>query len=115
LYVGEKGILYTGTYGGRMRLVPIERMQELNPPARTLPRPRNVMTDFLDACRNGSRETAASFDYGARLTEFTLLGNLAQHAGTGRKVEWDGPGMRVRNLTGLNHWVNFPVRKGWPA
>ncbi len=116
LYVGEKGVLYTGTYGGKFHLMPFEKMQQLqdNIP-RTLPRPKNVMTDFLEAIREGKKDTAASFDYGAQLTEFTLLGNLAQHAGIGKKVEWNGPHMKVTNLPELNQWVNREYRKGWLA
>jgi len=116
LYVGEKGIIYTATYGGRMHVVPMEKMDEIKPePPKTLSRPKNVMTEFLDACRSGKKETEASFDYGARLTEFTLLGNLAQHAGLGKKVEWDGPGMKVTNMPELNQWIKRPYRKGWTA
>jgi predicted dehydrogenase len=115
LYVGEKGVLYTGTYGGKMHLVPMEKMEQITQPPRTLPRPKNIMTDFLDACRAGKTETAASFDYGAQLTEFSLLGNLAQRAGVGKKVEWDGPGMKVTNLPELNQWLSRPYRKGWSA
>jgi predicted dehydrogenase len=114
LYVGEKGILYTGTYGGQMHLLPREKSQELSRSIpKTLPRPKNVMSEFLDACREGKRTTSASFDYGARLTEFTLLGNLAQHAGVGNIVEWDGAKMRVTNQKELNRWVKIPCRKGW--
>ncbi len=114
-YVGEKGILYTDTYGGHMHILPRERMNEFLNVAKILPRPKNIMTDFLDACREGKKETAASFDQGAGLTEFVLLGNLAQHAGVGQKVEWDGPNMKVTNLAGLNAWVKRPTRPGWPS
>ena len=113
LYVGEKGVLYTGTYGNKMHLVPMEKMMALNQPPRTLPRPKNVFADFLDACRAGKKETAASFEYGARLTEFTLLGNLAQKAGPGKKIQWDGPNMKVTNLPELNEWLKRPCRAGW--
>jgi hypothetical protein len=78
-----------------------------------LPRPKNIFTDFLNACRAGKKETSAPFDYGARLTEFTLIGNLAQHAGVGQKVEWDGPNTKVTNLPALNEWVARPYRSGW--
>jgi predicted dehydrogenase len=115
LYVGEKGILYTGTYGGKMHILPLEKMNQIKQPPRTLPRPKNVMADFLNAAREGKKETSAPFDYGAQLTEFTLLGNLAQHAGAGKKVEWDGPNMKVTNLPELNQWVKRPHREGWPA
>lgn len=115
LYVGEKGILYTATYGGHMHLLPMEKMQSLTQPPRSLPRPKNIMADFLDACRAGKKETAAPFEYGSRLTEFSLLGNLAQRAGVGHKVEWDGPNMKVTNMPELNEWVKRPHRQGWPA
>jgi len=115
VYVGEKGVISTRTYGGRMHVLPLEKMDQISQPPRTLPRPKDVMTDFLTAVREGKKETAASFEYGTRLTEFTLLGNLAQHAGVGKKVQWDGPNMKVTNFTELNEWVQRPYRKGWPA
>ena len=115
LYVGEKGILYTATYGNRFHILPMEKMNEIDQPPRTLPRPKNIMKDFLDAVREGKKETAAGFDYGARLTEFTLLGNLAQHAGVGNKIEWDGAKMKVTNMAELNQWLGRRARKGWSA
>ncbi|OWK39093.1 Gfo/Idh/MocA family protein [Fimbriiglobus ruber] len=115
LYVGEKGILYTATYGGDMHIVPKKTMLETTPPAKTLPRPSGVAGDFLRAVREGRTDTAAAFDYSARLTEFTLLGNLAQRAGPGNPVEWDGPNMKVTNLKDLNQWIQIEPRKGWKA
>jgi len=53
------------------------------------------------------------FEYGTRLTEFALLGNLAQIAGEGKKLEWDGPNMKVTNLPELNQFVKRENRKGW--
>jgi hypothetical protein len=113
LYVGTKGVIFTGCYGDRMRIIPAAKMQETPAPPKTLPRPKNVFVDFIEACLAGRSDTAVSFDYGARLTEFALLGNLAQHAGEGRKVEWDGPNMKVTNIPGLNQWVKRAYRKGW--
>ncbi len=115
LYVGEKGILYTATYGNKFQMVPREKIKSITPPPKVLPRPKDVMTDFLEACRSGTIQTAASFEYGAQLTEFTLLGNLAQHAGAGQKLAWDGPGMRVTNLPELNRWLKRTPRQGWPG
>jgi predicted dehydrogenase len=115
LYVGDKGILYTATYGNKFHLVPREKMMTLTAPPKVLPRPKDVMTDFLNAIRSGKTETAASFDYGAQLTEFTLLGNLAQHAGAGQKLSWDGPNMRVTNAPDLNRWLKRSPRQGWPG
>ena len=115
LYVGEKGVIFTGTYGDKMHIVPYAKMLETPAPAKTLPRPKNVFEDFLEAVRTGKTETAVPFDYGTRLTEFCLLGNLAMKAGQGKKVEWDGPNMKVTNQPELNAWVQRPARSGWQA
>ena len=113
LYVGEKGILYTGCYGGNMHLLPKAKMDEITQPPKTLPRPKHIFEDFLSAVREGRTNTAASFDYGAQLTEFVLLGNLAQHAGKGNKVVWNGAEMKVTNLPELNRFVTREYRQGW--
>jgi predicted dehydrogenase len=108
LYVGEKGILYTGTYGGGARII-----GESEDDMPDVPNAPSIADDFLRACREGSRETAAGFGYGARLTEMSLLGNLAQYAGANKLVQWDGPDMKVANLYELNAWIDRPYRKGW--
>jgi predicted dehydrogenase len=113
LYVGDKGIIYTGCYGENMHVLPKEKMSEITQPPKTLPRPKHSFENFLSAVREGRTDTAASFEYGAQLTEFVLLGNLAQHAGTGKKVEWNGAEMRVTNLPELNRFVTRQYRKGW--
>ena len=73
------------------------------------------MAGFLEACQEGKSETAANVEYGGQLTEFTLVGSLAQNGGVGNKVEWDGPKMKVTNLPDLNQWLKRPYRRGWPA
>jgi len=113
LYVGEKGIFYSSTYGQDVHLVPKEKMNDLARPPKSLPRPKNSFADFFQACREGRTDTATGFDYAARLTEFGLVGNLAQLAGAGTKVRWDGPNMKVTNLPELNRWVKREYRKGW--
>jgi predicted dehydrogenase len=113
LYVGDKGIIYTGTYGDKMHILPWEKMKQTTAPKKTLPRPKDIFADFTDAILSGKPETSVSFEYGTRLTEFAILGNLAQKAGVGRKVEWDGPNMKVKNLPELNAWVKRDYRKGW--
>lgn len=113
LYVGDKGVIYTGCYGERMHVVPMEKMKQIEGPEKTLKRPKPIFTDFLEACRTGRSDTAAGFEYGTRLTEFSLLGNLAQHVGAGKKVQWDGANMKVTNIPELNAWVKREYRKGW--
>jgi predicted dehydrogenase len=118
LYVGEKGVIFTATYGGThlnpMHIVPIEKMDGIKQPPKTLPRPKdNPFLDFVETVRAGRTDTATPFEYGARLTEFTLLGNLAQHAGKENLVAWDGPNMKVTNIPELNQWIKREDRKGW--
>ena len=116
LYVGDKGVIFTGTYGGNMHVVPREKMKEMeaSAPPQTLPRyPKGIFSNFIETCRAGKTDTAVSFDYGTRLTEFAILGNLAQQVGAGKKLEWDGPNMKVKNLPELNGWVNREYRRGW--
>jgi predicted dehydrogenase len=118
LYAGDKGVIFTATYGGTsanpMHIVPMDKMDQIKQPPQTLPRPDpNPFVDFVQTCKAGRTDTATPFEYGARLTEFCLLGNLAQHAGPGNKVMWDGPNMRVTNIPELNRWLKREDRKGW--
>jgi len=113
LYVGEKGVIYTGTYGDKMHIVPYEKHKRYKAPEKTLPRPKMIFDDFLAAVRAGKKDTAVPFEYGTRLTEFAILGNLAMKAGAGKKVEWDGPNMKVTNMPELNQWIHRPYRTGW--
>ncbi len=115
IYVGEKGVIFTGTYGDKMHILPWQKMKETPAPPTTLPRPKGIFVDFLDAVRAGKTETSVSFDYGTRLTEFAILGNLAMRAGAKQKVMWDGPNMKVTNLPELNAWVKPEYRKGWQS
>lgn len=115
LYVGEKGVIYTGTYGDKMHVVPYAKHREIKAPEKTLPRPKQIFQDFLSAVREGRTDTAVPFDYGTRLTEFAILGNLAMKAGLNKKVMWDGPNMKVTNIPELNAWVKRPYRDGWKA
>jgi hypothetical protein len=96
-----------------MHIVPFDKMAEAPKPAKTLARPKEIFTDFIEACRAGKIETSVPFDYGTRLTEFAILGNLAQHAGEGKKLEWDGPKMKVTNFPEMNQWLKRESRKGW--
>ncbi len=113
LYVGDKGIFYTSTYGQEMHILPKEKMKDIPPPPKSLPRPQESFADFFRACRAGTPDTATGFDYASRLTEFILLGNLAQHAGVSHPVDWDGVAMKATNLPEINRWLKRDYRPGW--
>ena len=48
--------------------------------------------DWIDACKGGP-PASSNFEYGARLTEITLLGVLALRLG--KKIAWDAAQMQV--------------------
>ena len=113
LYIGDKGVIFTGTYGERVHIINGDPNAGRPNVPQILSRPADIFTDFVTACRAGKSDTASPFEYGAQLTEFSILGNLAQKAGLHNKVEWDGPNMTVTNIPELNQWVKRENRKGW--
>jgi predicted dehydrogenase len=114
LYVGDKGIMYTGCYGGGTTILPASKMKQYPQPPQSIPRIKGgPIPNFLEACRNKTPTTASNFEVAAVLTEITLLGNLAEKAGAGKKVLWDGPNMKCTNIPELNRLVQHENRKGW--
>ncbi|MGD0094077.1 MAG: hypothetical protein ABSE73_29565, partial [Planctomycetota bacterium] len=117
LYIGEKGIMYTGTYGEGTRIIPEEAHKAFPPPEKTLARIMKGTThhgDFFRACRGGE-PACSNFGVASRLAEVVLLGCLAIKAGLGKKVEWDGPNMKCTNIPDLNKHLQREYRAGWEA
>lgn len=110
LYVGSKGKLLTGGLGDGPRLIPESAMQAYRRPERTLQRSPGHYEEFVLACKGGPAAGAA-FDYGARLTETALLGNVAIRAG--HKLEWDAAQGRVTNHDAANAFIEEAGRVGW--
>jgi hypothetical protein len=48
---------------------------------------------------------------GAGYSGAVLLGNVA--IGTGKKLDWDGPNMKVTNVPEANEYPHRPYRRGW--
>jgi len=113
LYVGDKGIMYTETYGNGTRILPEEAHKAFPAPDKTLPRVKGGHHgDFFQAVRGG-QPACSNFEVASRLTEVVLLGALAMKAGLGNKVEWDGPNMKCTNIPDLNRHIGRQYRKGW--
>jgi len=113
LYIGDKGVMYTGNYGSGPRILPEEAHKAFPVPPESLPRIKGGhFADFLRACRDG-KPSASDFSYAGPFCETILLGHLAMKAGVGKKVEWDGPAMKCTNMPELNRWVKREYRKGW--
>jgi predicted dehydrogenase len=110
MLVGDKGILTCAGWSGMPRLLPMELHRSYTRPAKTLPRVAGHHADWLQACKGGT-PACSNFEYGARLTEFVLLGTLALR--TGKVVKWDAEGMRAANVPQAQPFIEGSYRKGW--
>jgi hypothetical protein len=110
LFVGDKGMLTTGTYGDVTRLIPIEKMKDYRMPPPLLTRSPGHMRDFIRACKGGD-PACSNFDVAAPFVEWMLLGVIAlRHEG---KLEYDPARMRITNNTEANKLLTPTARKGW--
>ncbi len=110
MLVGEKGILTCAGWSGMPRLLPLDLHFAYKRPPKTIPRVAGHHADWLQACKGGT-PACSNFEYGARLTEFVLLGTLALR--TGKVAKWDAAGMAVTNAPEAQPFMEGSYRKGW--
>ena len=110
LFVGEKGIITTGTYGERTRLLPDSRMKDYKFPEPFLSRSPGHYRDWIRGCKGGE-PACSNFDYAGPFTEVVLLGVIAQRFDG--KLLWDGDKMKITNHPEANRRVKDAYRKGW--
>jgi len=116
LILGDKGAMQGGGWSKGVRIIPEAKNRAYlmankgKTPARTQPSAPSHHHDWLAAARGG-RPALSNFSYGAKLTEFVLLGNVAIRAGG--KIQWDGPNMRVTNNDAAQQFIKETYRKGW--
>jgi predicted dehydrogenase len=116
LLIGDKGKIHGGGWSKSPRIIPEEKMREYQEankgktPARTMPKSKGHHRDWLDACKGG-KPARSNFEYGAKLTEFVLLGDVSIRAK--QKIEWDGENMKVKNVPEAQKFVQEEYRKGW--
>ena len=111
IFSGSEAKLLCGVYGDSPRIIPEAAMTAFKRPPQTMPRPKGgIEADWLNAILEG-RAGCADFAYSARLTELTLLGNIAKRV-DGR-IAWDDAAMRVTNNEAANTYVKSFRRDGW--
>lgn len=110
LFLGEKGVIACPGWGGAPRLLPDSKMDSYQRPAKTLPRSKGHHRDWIEACKGG-KPASGNFEYGARLTEIVLLGNVALR--TGKKLEWDSASMKAKNAPEADKFLKEQYRSGW--
>ena len=117
ILVGDKGILYSpDDYGQRINLLPEKDFADYKKPEPKLPRngkgDQGQKDEWVEAIKAGKPEVALSnFDYAGMLTESILLGNVAIRAG--KKLEFDGPNMKITNVPEANAFLKREYRRGW--
>jgi len=110
LFMGDKGMMTTGTYGDVTRLIPVEKMKDYRMPPPLLTRSPGHMRDFIRACKGGD-PACSNFDVASPFVEWMLLGVIAlRHEG---KLEYDPEKMRISNNAEANKLLKPNFRKGW--
>ncbi|MCA9424565.1 MAG: Gfo/Idh/MocA family oxidoreductase [Candidatus Omnitrophica bacterium] len=110
-FVGEKGVLSTGEYGGNSRIVSGENMADYKAPDPWMRRIEGgIHNDWLRACKGGL-PACSNFEYSGPFTEMVNFGNLAVKFG--EKLEWDNIKGVVKNVRNPQEIVSKEYRKGW--
>jgi len=110
VFVGDKGLLTTGTYGEYTRLLPSEKMKDYKFPPSLMTRSPGHYRDWIRACKGGE-PACSSFSVAGPFTEWILLGVLALRFEG--KLEWDSAKMKITNVPEANQYIKPLVRKGW--
>jgi predicted dehydrogenase len=110
IFIGDKGVMTCGGWGGFPRLIPDSLMDSFKRPAQTLARSKGHYRDWLHACKGGP-QASSHFGYGALLTELALLGNVALRSG--KQILWDSENMRAKNAPQAERVIKGEYRKGW--
>jgi predicted dehydrogenase len=110
LFMGEKGMITTGTYGDRTRLLPAERMKDYKFPAWLLPRSPMHPRDWIRACKGGA-PACSNFGVAGPFVQWMLLGVIAMKFEG--KLEWDAAKGRFSNNNAANEFLKPKFRKGW--
>ncbi|MHC1764762.1 MAG: Gfo/Idh/MocA family protein [Verrucomicrobiia bacterium] len=110
LFIGDKGKIMCPGWGGPPKLLPFSRMDNFERPEKTIPRSKGHHRDWLDACKGG-KPASSNFEYGAKLTELVLLGNVALRVG--KKLHWDAANMKATNAPEADRYLKEEYRKGW--
>lgn len=110
LFVGDKGMITTGTYGEWTRLIPVEQMHDYEFPPEILPRSPGHYRDWIRACKGGV-PACSNFNVSAPFAEWIALGAIATRLNT--RLEWDAEKMQITNNADANQLLKPTARQGW--
>jgi hypothetical protein len=110
VFLGDKGVITTGTYGGNTRLLPVEKMKDYHFPPELLTRSPGHYRDWIRACKGGD-PACSNFNVSSPFVEWMLLGVIALRSEG--KIEYDPAKMRITNNADANKYLRPIMRKGW--
>jgi hypothetical protein len=110
LFIGDKGMLTTGCYGERTRLVPASKMSDYKLPPPVLTRSPGHYRDWLRAAKGGE-PSCSNFGVAGPFVSWMLLGVISMKFEG--KLEWDARNMRFTNNPEANKFLKPHFRKGW--
>jgi predicted dehydrogenase len=110
MYIGEKGVMVTGN-GAVPKIFPESNFSSSVETTFKLPPTEGHHRDWINAIKGGPA-ASSNFEYGAHLTEITLLGVLSLRLG-GALIQWDAENMKARGLPKADIYIKEAERKGW--
>jgi len=110
LFIGDKGMLTTGTYGEETRLIPVEKMRDYEFPQAVLSRSPGHYHDWIRAAKGGEA-ACSNFSVAGPFVEWMLIGVVAIRVEG--KLDWDAAKMRFTNNAEANKYLKPTFRKGW--
>jgi len=110
LFIGTKGLMTTGCYGERTRILPASKMKQYKMPAEVLTRSPGHYRDWIRACKGGE-PSCSNFNVAGPFVQWMLLGTIAmKYEG---KLDWDAKNLRITNHRDANKWIKPVFHKGW--
>ena len=110
IVVGSEGTIYSTGHNSSYTLLPEKDFADYQMPEPTLPRHGSHEREWLSACRGGPK-AMSNFDYGAVLTEFVLLGNVATQFD--RPLQYDPVAMECVGDAEATAALQREHRAGW--
>jgi predicted dehydrogenase len=118
LFIGDKGMVTTGCYGERTRLVPASLMQDYKMPPQVLTRCPGPKEDWVRAhyrdwirAAKGGEPACSNFSVSGPFAQWMLLGVIAMRVGG--KLMWDAQKGQITNNSEANQYLKPKFRKGW--
>ena len=105
LFIGDKGMITTGCYGERTRLIPAAKMKDYKLPPKLLTRSPGHHQDWIRACKGGD-PACSNFSVAGPFVSWMLLGAISMRF-DGR-LDWAAAKNRFTNNNAANAF-----RKGW--